>query len=223
MSCNDSSLMARIIYYSQEKYFRHVQQAAAMGLEKFSNDPVLQFFKAYGVFREERIQDAINNLESIRNHPDVSLCSIMALIYAHKCCETIDQEAIQELESSLKEVRKAASGTALYYAGLFLWLLGRHDKAKEYIDRMLKVSSSSREGYVLRGWVDLTSDKPHAVKKSIKYLEQGIQDTKDVLGLMGKVGSGEGRGGVPAWAFGARNPPGDLRPGPQCPGPSPGR
>lgn len=79
------------------------------------------------------------------------------------------------------------------------------------------------QGYVLRGWVDLTSDKPHAVKKSIKYLEQGIQDTKDVLGLMGKVGSGEGRGGVPAWAFGARNPPGDLRPGPQCPGLSPGR
>lgn len=63
-----------------------------------------------------------------------------------------DQEAIQELESSLKEVRKAASGTALYYAGLFLWLLGRHDKAKEYIDRMLKVSSSSREVLALRIW-----------------------------------------------------------------------
>ncbi|XP_016051686.1 PREDICTED: tetratricopeptide repeat protein 21A [Miniopterus natalensis] len=187
MGSNDSSLMAGIIYYSQEKYFRHVQQAAAMGLEKFSNDPVLQFFKAYGLFREERIQDAISNLESLRNHPDMSLCSIMALIYAHKGCETIDQEAIQELESSLKEIRKTASGTALYYAGLFLWLMGRHDKAKEYIDRVLRLSSSSREGYVLRGWVDLTSDKPHTVKKSIKYLEQGIQDTKDVLGLMGKA------------------------------------
>uniref|UniRef100_A0A8C0DK18 Tetratricopeptide repeat domain 21A n=1 Tax=Balaenoptera musculus TaxID=9771 RepID=A0A8C0DK18_BALMU len=145
MSSNDSSLMAGIIYYSQEKYFRHVQQAAAVGLEKFSNDPVLQFFKAYGVLREERIQDAISSLESIQNHPDVSLCSVMALIYAHKCCETIDREAIQELESSLKEIRKTASGTALYYAGLFLWLMGRHDKAKEYIDRTLKVSSSSRE------------------------------------------------------------------------------
>ncbi|XP_068412955.1 tetratricopeptide repeat protein 21A isoform X3 [Eschrichtius robustus] len=187
MSSNDSSLMAGIIYYSQEKYFRHVQQAAAVGLEKFSNDPVLQFFKAYGVLREERIQDAISSLESIQNHPDVSLCSVMALIYAHKCCETIDREAIQELESSLKEIRKTASGTALYYAGLFLWLMGRHDKAKEYIDRTLKVSSSSREGYVLRGWVDLSSDKPHTVKKSIKYLEHGIQDTKDVLGLMGKA------------------------------------
>uniref|UniRef100_A0A8D1G3Y4 Tetratricopeptide repeat protein 21A/21B N-terminal ARM repeat domain-containing protein n=1 Tax=Sus scrofa TaxID=9823 RepID=A0A8D1G3Y4_PIG len=93
----------------------------------------------------ERIQDAISSLESIRNHPDVSLCSTMALIYAHKCCETIDREAIQELESSLKEIRKTASGTALYHAGLFLWLIGCHDKAKEYTDRLLKVSSSSRE------------------------------------------------------------------------------
>lgn len=47
-----SSTQAGIIYYSQEKYFHHVQQAAAVGLEKFSNDPVLQFFKAYGVLRE---------------------------------------------------------------------------------------------------------------------------------------------------------------------------
>ncbi|XP_049726818.1 tetratricopeptide repeat protein 21A isoform X1 [Elephas maximus indicus] len=187
MSGDDSFLVAGIIYYSQEKYFRHVQHAAAMGLEKFSNDPVLQFFKAYGVLREERIQEAISDLENIRNHPDVSLCAIMALIYAHKRCEAIDREALQELESSLKEVRKTAGGAALYYAGLFLWLMGRHDKAKEYIDRMLKVSSGSREGYVLRGWMDLTSDKPHTVKKSIKYLEQGIQDTKDVLGMMGKA------------------------------------
>lgn len=48
---------------------------------------------------------------------------------------------------------------------------------------------------MLRGWVDLSSDKPHTVKKSIKYLEQGMQDTKDVLGLMGKVGSSGGSGG----------------------------
>lgn len=50
---------AGIIYYSQEKYFHHVQQAAARGLEKFSNDPVLQFFKAYGVFREGKDQSVL--------------------------------------------------------------------------------------------------------------------------------------------------------------------
>ncbi|XP_006161408.1 tetratricopeptide repeat protein 21A [Tupaia chinensis] len=187
MGSDDSSLMAGIIFYSQERYFRHVQQAAAMGLEKFSNDPVLQFFKAYGVLREERIQDAISDLEGISHHPHVSLCSTMALIYAHKSCETIDQEALQELESSLKDLRKTASETALYYGGLFLWLMDRHDKAREYADRMLKLASSSREGYVLKGWVDLTSDKPHHVKKSIKYLELGLQDNRDALGLLGKA------------------------------------
>nr|XP_012597615.1 tetratricopeptide repeat protein 21A isoform X6 [Microcebus murinus] len=145
MGSNDACLMARIIYYSQEKYFHHMQQAVAVGLEKYSNDPVLQFFKAYGVLTEEHIQDAISDLENIQNHPDVSLCSTMALIYAHKCCETIDREAIQELECSLKELRRTASDTALYYASLFLWLVGRHDKAREYVDRILKVSCGSRE------------------------------------------------------------------------------
>nr|XP_048279598.1 tetratricopeptide repeat protein 21A [Myodes glareolus] len=187
MSSDDSSLMASIIYYSQEKYFHHVQQAASVGLERFSNDPVLQFFKAYGVLGEDHIHDAISELESIQSHPDVSLCSVIALLYAHKRCDTIDGEAVQELESNLKEIRKTASDTALYYASLFLWLIGHHDKAREYVDHMLKVYSGSKEGYVLKGWVDLTSNKPHVVKKSIKYLEQGTHDTKDVLGLMGKA------------------------------------
>ncbi|XP_069907106.1 tetratricopeptide repeat protein 21A isoform X3 [Oryctolagus cuniculus] len=187
MNGSDSSVMAVIVHYSLERCFRHVQQAAALGLERFSNDPVWHFFRAYGVLREERIQDAISELESIRNHPDVALCSIMALLYAHKCCETIDREAVEELESSLQETHRTASGSAQYYASLFLWLMGHHDKAKEYLDHTLKASTGSREDSVLKGWVDLTSDNPLVVKKSIKYLEQGLQDTKDVLGLMGKA------------------------------------
>uniref|UniRef100_K7FAA7 Tetratricopeptide repeat domain 21A n=1 Tax=Pelodiscus sinensis TaxID=13735 RepID=K7FAA7_PELSI len=70
---------------------------------------------------------------------------------------------------------------------MFLWLMGKNDKANEYIDRMLKMSNGSREGLVLKGWVYCTSDKPHAVKKSIKYLDEGIQDTTDIFGMMGKA------------------------------------
>lgn len=66
----------------------------------------------------------------------------------------------------------------------------------------------SSQGYVLRGWVDLTSNKPHVVKKSIKYLEQGTQDTKDVLGLMGKVGRGSGGVWLLPWSQGSA---GELR------------
>ncbi|EGW00837.1 Tetratricopeptide repeat protein 21A [Cricetulus griseus] len=60
-----------------------------MGLERYSNDPVLQFFKAYGVLGEDHIHDAISELESLQSHPHMSLCSVMALLYAHKCCDTI--------------------------------------------------------------------------------------------------------------------------------------
>lgn len=45
----------------------------------------------------ERIQDAINELENVRGHPDLSLCSIIALLYAHRRCETLGECNLSEL------------------------------------------------------------------------------------------------------------------------------
>lgn len=56
-----------------------------------------------------------------------------------------DREVIQELDAKVKEDRKSATPKGLYYAGLFLWLLGRNDKAREYTERMIKLSNGSRE------------------------------------------------------------------------------
>lgn len=103
-----------------------------------------------------------------------------------------DQEAIQDLESSLKEARKEASRAALYYAGLFLWLLGRHDKAKEYIDRMLKVSSSFREvlAWHIWGQEPKKAVSPHVMEGHGHYPHRGLlgraqPDTDKTLGLTG--------------------------------------
>lgn len=57
----------------------------------------------------------------------------------------VDRDVIQELDGRVKEERKTASPKALYYAGMLLWLLGRNDKAREYVDRMIKISSGSKE------------------------------------------------------------------------------
>lgn len=56
-----------------------------------------------------------------------------------------DREVVQELDAKVKEVRKNASPKGLYYAGMFLWLLGRNDKAREYVERMIKISNGSKE------------------------------------------------------------------------------
>ncbi|NP_001085105.1 tetratricopeptide repeat protein 21B [Xenopus laevis] len=187
MADTDHYITAGIIYYCQEKYHQHVQNLAREGLKKYSNDPVLQFFKIYGMLMEDRVQDAIRRLEPIKDDPTVVLCSTMALIYAHKRSERVDREAVADLENKLKETRKSAGPKALYYAGMFLWLMGRTDKAREYIDRMLKISNRSREGLVLRGWLDLSSEKESTVNKSIRYFEEGIQDNKDIFALIGKA------------------------------------
>ncbi|KAG8443540.1 hypothetical protein GDO86_012083 [Hymenochirus boettgeri] len=178
---------AGIIYYYQENRYRHAQTMAKEELTKYNNDPALLFFKIIGMIMEGRVQDALRGLESIKDDPITVLCSTMAQIYAHRRSESVDREAVSELERKLKDSRKTAGPKALYYAGMFLWLMGRTDKAREYIDRMLKLSNRSREGLVLKGWLELNSEKESDVTKSIRYFEEGVKDNKDVFGMMGKA------------------------------------
>ncbi|XP_044149245.1 tetratricopeptide repeat protein 21A [Bufo gargarizans] len=185
MADPDPQMMASIIFYCRDKYNRHVQQIAREGLQRYHSDPVLLFFKAYSILMEDRVQEAIRELESIKDVPEVSLCAIMLLMYAHKKSKAIDRDAVSELEAKLKETRRSAGPKALYHAGLLLWLLGRSDKAQEYIDRMLKISNRSGEGLVLKGWLNLTPGV--SVAKCLKYFDEGTQDKKDLFGIIGKA------------------------------------
>uniref|UniRef100_A0A803SV75 Tetratricopeptide repeat protein 21B n=1 Tax=Anolis carolinensis TaxID=28377 RepID=A0A803SV75_ANOCA len=184
---SEAVLPALINYYCQEGYFHHVQTIASEGVKKFGNDPIFIFYRIYGTLMEGHVQEALLDLESIKNKPEVSLCTLMALIYAHKKSPNPDQEVISELDAKLKEQRKTAGQEALYFAGLFLWHIGRHEKAREYIDRMIKISNGSKEGLILRGWIDVTSGKEASIKKAAKYFDEGLQNGNDVFGLMGKA------------------------------------
>ncbi|OCT63545.1 hypothetical protein XELAEV_18044641mg [Xenopus laevis] len=182
-----ASAQALINYYCQEKYFHHVQMCANEGLKDYGNDPVFLFFRAFGMLMEDEVQESIRELEVIKDKTDISLCSLMALIYAHKKSSHPDREAIQELDTKMKELRKTAGHRALYFAGLFLWHVGRHDKAREYIDRMIKISNGSKEGLVLKAWLDLTCGREAYAKKALKYLEEGLGDGTDVFAMLGKA------------------------------------
>ncbi|XP_040296219.1 tetratricopeptide repeat protein 21B [Bufo bufo] len=186
-AASSSSAQALLNYYCQEKYFHHVQAAANECLKDYINDPVFLFFRAFGMLMEDQVSESIRELEMIKDKVDVSLCSVMALIYVHKKSSQPDREAIQDLEMRMKEHRKSASPRALYYAGLFLWHVERHDKAREYIDRMIKISNGDRDGLVLKGWLDLTCGREAYAKKALKYLEEGLHDEMDVFAMMGKA------------------------------------
>ncbi|XP_056653199.1 tetratricopeptide repeat protein 21B isoform X3 [Monodelphis domestica] len=180
-------LKTLINYYCQERYFHHVVTVASEGLKRYVSDPVFRFYHAYGLLMEGRNQEAFRELEAIKNKQDVSLCSLIALIYGHKLSSNPDRETILELDAKMKEHRKTAGPKALYYAGLFLWHVGRHDKAREYVDRMIKISNGSKEGLILRAWLDVTSGKEAYSKKAARYFDENIQDGNDIFAMLGKA------------------------------------
>ncbi|XP_072364247.1 tetratricopeptide repeat protein 21B-like isoform X1 [Scyliorhinus torazame] len=187
MADSHSLTLASVAYYCQEKYFHHVLNAANEGLKTCSNKPVLIFFKAFANLMEGRIQETIRLLETIRGNQNVSLCSIIALIHAHRNSSIIDQDAIQELDIKLQENQNTAGDEALYYASMFLCFVNRQEEAREYIDRLLKISNGSKETLILKGWIELTDNNNGNLKNAISYLEEGLRDSKDIFGLMGKV------------------------------------
>ncbi|XP_074729407.1 tetratricopeptide repeat protein 21B isoform X2 [Strix uralensis] len=178
---------ALLNYYYQEGYFHHARAAADEALGRLGSDPVFLFYRAYGALRTGDVQEGIRQLESIKNKQEVSLCTMMALIYAHKKSPHPDRDAILDLDAKMKEQRKTAGQQALYFAGLFLWHLGREDKAREYVDRMIKVSGGGKEGLILKAWLDVTCGKETHIKKAVKYFDEALQEGNDVFALLGKA------------------------------------
>nr|XP_034328663.1 tetratricopeptide repeat protein 21B isoform X7 [Crassostrea gigas] len=194
----DPTIIGKISYYCREKYYCHMENAATEGLQKFSNDPVLKFFRAYAVILQGRIQEGIRELDVLKDKRDVNICSTMALMFAHKHSQSVDREAVQELDAKLKEERKQSGEMGLYYGGLFLLLNDKPDKAREYIDRMLKMATTKEQkdyftslmhyhGFVAKGWIELESGRE--AKKAIKYFDDaiGMEGARDINALLGKA------------------------------------
>uniref|UniRef100_A0A8B9P2D9 Tetratricopeptide repeat domain 21B n=1 Tax=Apteryx owenii TaxID=8824 RepID=A0A8B9P2D9_APTOW len=183
--------LALLNYYCQEGYFQHVRAAAEEALARLGSDPVLLFYRAYGALRAgEAALGAAPGLRGgsagpRRSEPGGG--SRQGLLPSQKSAAAADRDAILELDAKMKEQRKTAGQQALYYAGLFLWHLGREDKAREYVDRMIKVSNGGKEGLILKAWLDLTCGKETHIKKAVKYFDEALQEGNDVFALLGKA------------------------------------
>lgn len=45
----------------------------------------------------------------------------------------------------MKMSRRTAGDRALYFAAILYWILGRNEKARDYVEKMLKLSNSSSQ------------------------------------------------------------------------------
>lgn len=58
---------------------------------------------------------------------------------------------------------------------MFLFLSGRLDKAREYVDRMLKLNPEHEEGLVLKAWVELAAGKESRARNIMEYFDAVLQ------------------------------------------------
>mmetsp|Transcript_11270 Transcript_11270/g.8279 ORF Transcript_11270/g.8279 Transcript_11270/m.8279 type:complete len:93 (-) Transcript_11270:36-314(-) len=88
---------------------------------KKGTDPVLIFWKAFGIFQEGSTTEAIRELTRIQERREVQFAVGIALIFYHERCRNIDQETIDTITLQLDEREQMASDKDLITAATFLW------------------------------------------------------------------------------------------------------
>ena len=79
------------------------------------------FWRAYCIFNEGSVTEAIREITKIQDRREVSLSVAIALIYYHNRCRHVDQEAVDTMEIQLDEREEMASDKDLTCSSTFLW------------------------------------------------------------------------------------------------------
>lgn len=189
-------------YYAQCKWFRHVNRAATSGLQRKGNDTTLLFWKFFSTAMEGNYNDAISNLDGLRNKRDVEFPVIAALIKAHGMARHIDEDQVYNLKMGLETAESNAGEAALLLAARFYWHTGDHDEARRIVDKVLPDSSVGpnnrtpvqSQAQSLRGWIDLTMVGDDLTRReqeqklnSINFFDAAPGDPNEIEAVMGRA------------------------------------
>eukprot|EP00912_Choanoflagellata_sp_UC4_P001177 UC4_evm1s735 len=197
LSESEAVAMCAINYWCRHKYYNKVQTvaqeaAAADGAPSTSHGPVTpslpptvgKFWASFSLLMQGQLPNARRGLEAVieLNDPLTRLCARLALIHAHKQEKTRDQQRIEDLEREAKLEYKSCTEDGLYQASLFYWHVGKNDRARDFVDRTIKLADKTANAkpprsMALRGWIDLTSSRENQAKNSQKYFHHVLKNT----------------------------------------------
>lgn len=157
-----------------------------------SVDIIYKFYRALAMLFTNKVEDALSLFTSLIADPILNLTAILASIHIHKHFKNKDiGETTVELEATLRSERKKANDKSLYYAALFLHLNNRQEKAREYAERALNLNPSpdNTDCVILKGWIELLSNKDKPKKKSpLEYFESVLSvDNFSIEAHQGKI------------------------------------
>eukprot|EP00961_Rhodomonas_salina_P303981 3941432-Rhodomonas_salina.13 len=187
--CPDALALHTLIhYYARKKLYHSLQTAATQALQKRANDPTLLFWKAFGVWKEGKTQDAIRDFQSIRGKQGVQLPVLLCLKQAHEEARSVDREAVQEIKEDIFNEEKNNREGSFFVAACVSMLLNEHKKAREYIGKVLEIMSSYPQARSMQGWIELTSGSDTKARKALEIFKSAQEANKtDVDAYLGEV------------------------------------
>ncbi|ETW10024.1 hypothetical protein H310_00424 [Aphanomyces invadans] len=152
-----------INYYIRKGWFDHVQRLCESILDKKGNDPVISFWRCFGIAMEGSQSSAIRELESLKKKKEVELPCIHALIFAHNKCKNVDHEEIAQLEMQVVIAEESAGETAQLLCANFFWHIKEYSKARKTLESLMggRIAATTPiqvKATILRGWIDLTAE-----------------------------------------------------------------
>lgn len=179
-------LRYNINYYLREKCYGKAQQISKQASSQFSQNPEFSLYSGLTYLLEGQLQKGINVLTPLQTERDIELAVVIALIYGHKRASVTDRESLYALESKLKEEKKLANSMSFYYAGLFLSMAEKYEKALEYINKSLRKDSNNINTIILKGWNDMYMNYGEMHMSILDCLELALtKSEKNIEALLG--------------------------------------
>lgn len=146
--------LVSIQFYAREKYWHHIIDIANEEIRK-GIDPVLTFWKSFGLYKEGSVVEAIRELESAFKKREVQFPACIALQVYHKSCKVVDEEAISRLKAQTKDLKNNAPDSAVLVACQLFCHLGMADKARGLVAELISRNQENPNFAMAYGWIEI--------------------------------------------------------------------
>lgn len=125
-------ILVKVNYFVREKLWGQLRNLCDDELQK-GQDAILVFWKAFGIFNEGSVTEAIRELTRIQDRRECQFAAAIALIFYHERCRHVDQEAVDTYVLQLEDREEQASDKDLLCAATFSWHTAQLKRAGQFI------------------------------------------------------------------------------------------
>lgn len=110
-------------YYARRNHHDLLIQLCDTQLAKKGKDPIILFWKAYGLGKAGYIKDCFKQLDVFHNRKDLQLPVTLAMLYFHKNAPSYDQETVDSLSAELSIAEDVTVSNSYTILNILAYLL----------------------------------------------------------------------------------------------------